>query len=203
MRRNAIVAGVLSAIVATAVMAGGDAELKNPPDGWEFFVQTNRAYGILIPKKNRQLFEKEGNEKVKEFKLRYSGLECDIKDDVKVRVLALKFPRLPKGELLDTRTVLELFRDSYLKHFPGKLKDKQTEVGKAKWPGTEYRIDLDDGKHARLRVYLLRSNATVAYQVSVTGTRAQVSGKVANRILNSFRPAGTLKAIVGDFKRKK
>ena len=203
MRLRSIVAGVLSAILVTAVMAGGDAELKKPPEGWEFFVQKNRAYGILIPKKGRQLFEKEGNDKVKNFSLRYSGLECDIKDDVTVRVLALRFPPLPKGELLDTRTVLELFRDSYLKSFPGKLKDKETEVGKAKWPGTEYRIELDDGKQARLRVYLLRSKATIAYQVSVTGTQAQVDGKVASRILNSFRPAGTLKDIVGEYKKKK
>lgn len=201
MRLNIMVAGVLWAFGAAALTAGTtDAELKNPPAGWEFFVQPNRAYGILIPKKDRQLFEKEGSEKVDKFDIRYSGSECDIKDNVKVRVLALKFP-VPKGETIDTRTVLEIFRDSYLKHFPGKLQESQKDINVGKLSGTEYRIDLDDGKQTRLRVFLLRSNATIAYQLSVTGTKAQVDGEVANRVLNSFRPAGTLKDIVGKFKK--
>ena len=174
------------------------------PEGWEIYVQKPQSsFGLWLPQKNRKLFQGEGSTSVKGVKIGHRVLECEIKDDVTLRVLAIRID-LPRGETTDTQTMIELGREIYLKQFPGDLDKEELSIKKKEYEGTEYRITLKDGKDgplARLRVIphsIPKFNRVILYQVSVTGTKEQVDGKTAKLLFDSFRHAGNVAEYVKD-----
>jgi hypothetical protein len=169
---------------------GAAAEPQAPPEGWEIYVQKpQKSFGLFLPQKDRKLAQDEGSTVVNGVKVGHRAIECDIKGDVKLRVLAIRIDP-PKGGTIDPQTMVETGRDIYLKQFPGTLDKNEVAVGDGNFKGTEYRISSKDGSQTRLRVMALRFtkiNRVILYQVSVSGTKAQVDGKTAKILFDSFR----------------
>jgi len=179
-------------ILSAWVIAGGP---QSPPEGWEIYVQKpQKSFGIWLPQKNRKLFQGEGSTQLKTVKLGHRVLECAIKDDVTLKILALRLD-LPKGETADAQTMIELGREIYLKQFPGDVDKKEVSIGEGNYQGTEYRIASKDGSKTRLRVMVYqvpKVNRVILYQISVSGTKDQIDNKTAKILFDSFRHAGTV-----------
>lgn len=187
MRRKYLMAGLLFAMMAMSAWAAGGAS-SEPPEGWELYIQPGKAYAIWIPKNNRTLVQSQGTLKINKANVKYTVLECKIKQDVTVNVLVMNLP-LKKGDEVDATTVHELLRDLKVKELGGKLAG-ETDTTVVKLAGKEYRIVLKDRKQVRMRVYF--SKPTV-YEIAVTGTKKQVEGKTASTVLNSFKHAGIVR----------
>ena len=194
MGANSVRVGSLLGLMVLSAWAVGGAP-PMPPEGWEIYVQKpQQSFGVWLPQKNRKVFQGEGSTLVKDVKVGHRVIECEIKGDVKFRVLALRLD-LPKGETVDTQTMIEVGRDIYLKQFPGTLDKKEVAVKDGEFKGTEYRISSKDDSQARLRVMLYRVpkvNRVILYQISVSGTKDQIDGKTAKILFDSFRHAGNV-----------
>jgi hypothetical protein len=160
-----------------------------PPEGWGWYVQPSRAYAMWLPKTGRKLYQREETKKLKDFNVRYTVLDCEIKDDVRVNVLVLKLP-VQKGEQVDRVTVYEMFRDIFLKDSEGKV-TSESDVKVGNVAGKEYRIDVKSGEKARVRLLLL---GAAVFQITTIGTQDQVEGQTANNVYESFLHEGMLGA---------
>jgi len=154
-----------------------------PPEGWQEYVQEKyKAYSIWLPKSGRKLFQTEGVLDLKEFKLGYVVLRCDIEDDVTLNIQRLIIP-LMKGETLDAQTVIEIFRDLHQKDVGGTITE-EFDLMLGKMPGKEYRLDLKGGEKSRVRIY---QTGRAIWRVWVTGTKEQVMGDTTKLIFASFK----------------
>jgi hypothetical protein len=90
-----------------------------------------------------------------------------------------------KVKTMDANKSLDGARDGSLKNTRGKLiQEKKITIGKAKYPGRELLISIQDGKlYVRQRLYLVKLRQ---YQAVLAGPENLVKGKTAEKFFQSF-----------------
>jgi hypothetical protein len=91
-----------------------------------------------------------------------------------------------KVKAMDANKSLDGARDGSLKKTGGKLiQEKKITIGKAKYPGRELLIRIQDGKlYVRQRLYMVKLRQ---YQAVMVGPENLVRGKAAEKFFQSFQ----------------
>jgi hypothetical protein len=170
-----------SAVVLVFFGLSAFADDKAIPEGWKEYPPKDGAYTILIPDqktgRTRQSDRSStrGGVTTKTSTLSISG------PTLTATMVSVTVSPLPKDSTPASR--LEAARDNTAKALAGEASDEMKLKVDDKWDGLEFQVKGDKAS-VRVRVYDVDG---VRYELTVTGSKDQITGKNADIFLGSFK----------------
>jgi hypothetical protein len=156
--------------VALALTATASAEEKP----WKEFTSKEAGFTVLFPGKPKQSKQEAAGTTVLQYSVELDGV-----------AYMAAFAELP-AKVTEIKPVLDGARDGAVRNTKGKLvKESEITLGKDKHPGREILVEVADNNFLRQRFYIVNGNQMP--QVVVVGKKEAVTGKDADRFLDSFK----------------